>query len=241
VRGQQPGQRPARGAWKADPAKAGPGGTLADIGTHAFHLLRHVTGLEPDDVSCQLRSYFPGRQLDDYAHAVLRFPQGALGTITLSQVTHGRLNDLTLEVDGTSGSLCWRQEDPERLVVRRYGHPVSVYERNPRVALMHEAARGLCRLPGGHPEGYFEAFANIYREVFDDIVAHAIGAPRHRRVPDYASVRDGVEGVRFVEQCLASHRDNGAWKPLHQQRVSCGRTASGNEPTPAGGGVVLRD
>ena len=149
LRGQVPGQRPARGAWKADPAKAGPAGTLSDIGTHAFHLLRSVTGLEPDDVCCQLRSFFPGRPLDDYGHAVLRFPHGALGTITVSQVTHGRLNDLTLEIDGTSGSLCWRQEDPERLVVRRHGQPVCTFERNPRVPLMHEAARTVP--PAGRP------------------------------------------------------------------------------------------
>ena len=169
-----------------------------------------------------MRSFFPGRQLDDYGHAVLRFPHGALGTITVSQVTHGRLNDLTLEIDGTSGSLGWRQEDPERLVVRRHGQPVCTFERNPRAPDAGGGA-GLCRLPGGHPEGFFEAFANIYCEAFDDMLAHAAGVPRDERTPQYPSVRDGVEGVCFVEQCLASQQDNGTWKSLRRERAQAGK------------------
>lgn len=212
LRGHVPGRRPERGAWKSDPALAGPSGTLADIGTHAFHLARHVTGLLPVELACQMRTFFPGRALEDYAHVTLRCPGNALGTITVSQVTHGRLNDLVLEVDGSNGSLRWRQEDPERLVVRRFGQPVQIYERNPRVPVMHAASRALCRLPGGHPEGFLEAFANVYREAFDDMVARATGAPAERSL-NYPTVRDGVEGVTFVERCLASDRYNGNWQP----------------------------
>ena len=113
LRGTKPGTTPSRGAWKADPAKAG-SGSLGDIGTHAFHLARYVTGLVPVELSSKLMSYQPGRELDDYGHAMIRFENDALGMISFSQVTHGRLNDLSLEVDGTKASLTWRQETPQR-------------------------------------------------------------------------------------------------------------------------------
>jgi predicted dehydrogenase len=212
LRGQQPGVAPARGGWKSNPALAGPAGTLADIGTHAFHLLRYVAGLLPVEITCQLKSFFPERQLDDYAHVVLRLTRGALGTITVSQVTHGRLNDLIVEVDGTTGSLQWRQEDAERLTLRRHGQPVQVYERNARGSVLHASARQLCRLPGGHAEGFLEAFANLYRGALDAMVAQATGQRPVTPAVSYPDVRDGVEGVEFVTRCLESHQENGAWK-----------------------------
>jgi predicted dehydrogenase len=214
LRSQTPGKKPPRGAWKADPALAGPAGTLADIGTHAFHMLRYVTGLLPAEVSCQLKSFFPGRLLDDYGHVVLRLKSGGLGTITVSQVTHGRLNDLTLEVDGTTGSLRWCQERPDQLTIRRFGKPVETLERNPRAPWMNADLRRLCRLPGGHPEGPIEAFANIYSESFDHMVARAVGQPVDAAGANYPTVTDGLEGMLFVEQCLASHRNNGSWQPF---------------------------
>lgn len=212
LRGLEPGKPPLRAAWKADPAQAGPSGALADIGTHAFHICRFTTGLLPAEVSCQLRTYHPVRPLDDYAHAVIRFAGGALGTLTVSQVTHGRLNDLAFELDGTRGSLTWRQEEPNQLLVRRYGEPTRIYERNARAGFLSESARAACRLPGGHPEGTLEAFANVYREAFQDMQAQFSGPTSVPSDALYPTVHDGVEGVRFVHRCLASNRENGTWQ-----------------------------
>jgi predicted dehydrogenase len=212
LRGLTPGQTPSRAAWKADPALAGPSGTLADIGTHAFHLARFITGLCPLEAACHLNTFHPVRPLDDYAHVVLRLHNGALGTITASQVTHGRLNDLAIEIDGTTGSLAWRQESPNQLILRRHGQPAQVYERNARPSYLDEATRRACRLPGGHPEGVLEAFANVYGDVFDDILARDDGGESARDDALYPSIHDGQEGVTFVQRCLASHARGGHWE-----------------------------
>jgi predicted dehydrogenase len=152
--------------------------------------------------------------LDDYGHALIRFATGALGAIAVSQVSHGRLNDFRLELDGTSGSLVWDQQAPDQLMVRRYGRPVHVYERNRRAEYLAEPARSACRLPGGHPEGYLEAFASLYRDACDDMVKRAVGEPFDVSRTIYPNVRDGVESVSFVQQCVASNQSNGAWQPL---------------------------
>jgi len=210
--GIEPGQPAARAAWKADPAKAGPSGTLADIGTHAFHLLRFTTGLRPQTVSATLARFHTARPLDDYGHVVLRCGSGELATITVSQVTHGRLNDLSLQVDGNRGSLEWRQIEPDRLVVRRHNQPVQIYERNRRTAYS-DTVRAACRLPGGHPEGFLEALANVYGDGFNAMIRHASGPGLDAGPVLHPTVDDGVEGVYFVQQCLASHGELGAWKP----------------------------
>ena len=214
LRGLVPGQPPPRAAWKADPSLAGPSGAMSDIGTHAYHLTCFVTGLAPRAVSCHLRTYHPARPLDDYGHAVIRFEGEALGTLTVSQATHGRLNDLSLEVDGTAGSLAWRQEAPDQLVVRRFGQPVQVYERSTRAGYLSGAGRAACRLPGGHPEGLLEAFANLYCDCFDAMVLRATGHAAVLRDSRYPNVHAGLAGVLFVQQCLSSHRADGAWMPL---------------------------
>ena len=170
--GLQPGQTPTRGAWKADPAKAGPSGTMADLGTHAFHLLRFTTGLTPHAISAVLANFHPARPLDDCGHAIVRCGGGELATVSVSQVTHGRLNDLTLEVDGNRASLVWRQEEPDRLTLRRHGQPVQIYERSRRTAY-NDTVQAACRLPGGHPEGVLEALANVYGDGFDAMIRRA--------------------------------------------------------------------
>lgn len=208
----EPGRKPSRAAWKGDPAQAGPSGTLADIGTHAFHLLRYTTGLQPESLCAALAQFHPGRPLDDYGQIVLRCGGGSLATIAVSQVTHGRLNDLSLEVDGTRGSLVWRQMEPDQLVVRRHNQPVQIYERNQRTAYS-ETVRAWCRLPGGHPEGFLEALANVYRETFDAIIRGAGGRKTALAARNYPTVEDGLEGVYFVHLCLASHAEPGGWKP----------------------------
>jgi predicted dehydrogenase len=213
LRRQPTATAPPRAAWKADPAKTGPGGTLADIGTHAFHLARFITQHVPREIACQLETFTEGRRLDDYGHVLLRFAGSAIGMLTFSQVTHGRMNDLRLEVDGTQASFTWRQENPSTLVWRCFGQPVQVWEQNPRAAMLDPGSREDCRLPGGHPEGFLEAFANIYRHAFDDMVLRQSGQPQPPHPSNYPNVLDGLEGVYFVERCLASHQRNMAWQP----------------------------
>jgi predicted dehydrogenase len=199
-----------------DPEKAG-SGAVGDIGTHAFHLACHVTGWQPQDVSAVLKNYHASRRLDDYGHVLIDFGEDRLGAITFSQTTHGRLNALTLEVDGSHASLAWRQEDPNQLEVRRTGQAMQVYERHPTATHMTDASRRASRLPGGHPEGFFEAFANIYRAAFDDIVRHNQGHAVDCQSTNYPNVVDGMLGVAFVVACQTSNKQRGAWIALDRR------------------------
>ena len=212
MRGVQPESTPSRGAWKDDPEKNGPAATMGDVGTHAYNLARYMSGLQPVEISANLMTYAPGRQLDDYGHALVRCENDGLILVTASQVTHGRLNDLAIEIDGEDASLSWRQEEPNMLTVRRFGEPQHIYDRHPAAGYMNETGRSACRLPAGHPEAFFEAFANVYAAAFDDIVARITG--NEATAPQYPTVNDGLEGVRFIEQSVASSQSNGAWLPL---------------------------
>lgn len=201
-------------AWRTDPSKSGAAGCFGDIGTHAYNLGRYITGLLPETISCHLRTFEEGRALDDYGHAVIQFENGALGTVTASQVTHGRENDVTIEVDGTKGALQWRQENPNELIFRRNGSAHQIYTRDPNAPYMLPLAKASCRLPSGHPEAFFEAFANIYRAAFDAMALKAGGGSFETRNTVYPNVYDGVEGMYFIQQSVASSREKGAWLPL---------------------------
>ncbi len=201
-------------AWRTDPSKSGAAGSFGDIGTHAYNLARYMTGLIPKDVSCNLKIFEPGRQLDDYGHAVIRFENGALGTVTASQISHGRENDLFIEIDGTKGALSWRQEEPNKMIVRRNGQPHAIYTRDPNAPYLNDWGKAACRLPSGHPEAFFEAFANVYRFAYDAIVQRATGKAFEKKDTIYPNVYDGVEGMYFIQQCVASSAENGAWLPL---------------------------
>lgn len=201
-------------AWRTDPGKSGAAGCFGDIATHAYNLGRYMTGLLPESVSCNLKVFEPGRKLDDYGHAVVRFENGGLGTVTASQISHGRENDLFIEIDGTKGAIQWRQEEPNVLTLRRNGQPHAIYTRDPNAPYMNDAGKAACRLPSGHPEAFFEAFANIYRSAYDAIIARATGAAWEKVNTIYPNVNDGVEGMYFIQQCVASSAENGAWLPL---------------------------
>jgi predicted dehydrogenase len=206
------GQKQSR--WRTDPSQAGAAGCFGDIGTHAYNLARFMTGLLPIELSCHLKVFEVGRQLDDYGHAVIRFENGALGTVTASQISHGRENDIFIEVDGTKGALQWRQEEPNYMTVRCNGKPHQIYFRDPNAPFANAGHKTACRIPAGHPEGYLEAFANVYRAAFDDMVARATGTGFDPVNSVYPNVRDGLEGMYFITQCVASSRQNGAWVPL---------------------------
>lgn len=207
-------QEQKQAAWRTDPAKSGAAGAFGDIGTHAYNLARYMTGLIPAELSCHLKIFEGGRRLDDYGHAVIRFDNGALGTVTASQISHGRENDLFIEVDGTKGAIEWHQEEPNKMVVRRNGQPHAIYTRDPNAPFLNEWGKAACRLPSGHPEAFFEAFANVYRFAYDAIVQRATGAAFERKDTIYPNVYDGVDGMHFIQQCVASSAANGAWLPM---------------------------
>ena len=200
-------------SWRTDPRRSGAAGCFGDIGTHAYNLGRFITGLLPDQVSCLLKTFVGGRALDDYGVAAIRYEQGVLGTVTASQISHGRENDVWIEVDGTKASLEWHQEEPNKLLLRRNGKPHQVYTRAGGDYL-GATATAAARLPSGHPEGFLEAFANVYTAAYEDMVKRAAGQKVDASGSLYPNVADGVDGMNFIAQCVASSADNGAWKPL---------------------------
>lgn len=206
-------------SWRTDPSKSGAAGGFGDIGTHAYNLGRYMTGLLPAEISCQLKIFVEGRQLDDYGHAVIRFENGGLGTVTTSQISHGRENDLFIEVDGTKGAIQWRQEQPNVMTYRRNGHPHALYTRDPNASYMNESGQAACRLPSGHPEAFFEAFANVYRAAFDAMVLQKSGKAFESRDTIYPNVYDGAEGMYFIQQSVASSNENGAWLDMKYENA----------------------
>ena len=206
-------------AWRTDPSKSGAAGCFGDIATHAYNLGRYMTGLLPDQISCHLRTFEEGRQLDDYGTAVIQFENGGLGTVTASQISHGRENDLFIEIDGTKGALQWRQENPNEMIVRKNGEPHKIYTRDPNAPFMNGSGAAACRLPSGHPEAFFEAFANVYRSAYDAMADRALGNSIEKVDTIYPNVHDGVEGMYFIQQCVDSSADNGAWLPLKHERA----------------------
>lgn len=202
-----------RAAWRGDPRRTGPAGALGDIGSHAYNLVRFVTQAAPESVSCALRTFTPGRKLDDYGAAHVALAGGALATLVASKVSHGRENDLSIHVEGTKGSLEWRQEEPNALFHRVTGQPLRVLTRDSRAQWMHASAKAAIRLPAGHPEAFHEAFANVYAAFAPDVRAwrekRALAAERL-----YPDLTDGVDEMRFLERALASAGEAGAWKRM---------------------------
>ncbi|HLJ97195.1 MAG TPA: Gfo/Idh/MocA family oxidoreductase [Gemmataceae bacterium] len=201
-------------SWRTDPKRSGAAGCFGDIGTHAYNLSRFITGLLPDQVSCVLKTFEAGRELDDYGVAAVRYQNGGLGTVTASQISHGRENDLWIEVDGTKGALEWHQEEPNKMLFRVNGQPHRLYTRDPNAPFMTETGKASCRLPSGHPEAFFEAFANIYTAAYADMVTRAGGHKIDGSKSLYPNVADGVDGMNFITQCVASSKQDGHWVSL---------------------------
>ena len=202
------GQKQAE--WRTDPARAGASACLADIGVHAHNLALFVTGLEVDSVSADLTTFVAGRRLDDNAHVLLRFVGGARGVLAASQVAVGNLNNLSLKVFGTRAGLEWSGESPEFLRFTPYGEPSRTLQRGGPGNW--DSAREGSRMPAGHPEGYIESFANLYRDAAELIAARRAGrAPRPAAVALTPNVLDGARGVAFIEASVASSQNNGAW------------------------------
>jgi predicted dehydrogenase len=202
--------------WRTDPKQSGIAGCFGDIGTHAYNLGRYITGLLPKEICCNLKTFEGGRALDDYGTAIIRYDNGALGTVTASQISHGRENDVIIEIDGTKASLEWHQENPNQMYVRKNGEPQKIYTRGG--AGLGSAAGSSTRIPPGHPEGYLEAFANIYTAAFDAMAKRA-GKEKFETVNTvYPNVYDGVEGMLFITQCVKSSQENGSWLPFRHPK-----------------------
>ena len=194
-------------SWRTDPAQAGISSSIADIGSHAEHLARYVTGLEPERICADLTTFVPGRQLEDDANMLLHFGGGARGILYCSQVSTGEENNLRLRVYGTEASLDWRQETPNTLSLRRAGRPEEVLKRG-NDYLAPAAVRG-ARLPSGHPEGFLGAFANVYANAMRTIGARIAGETPDPLDLDFPTVDDGVRGVHFIHAAVRSGRERG--------------------------------
>ena len=197
--------------WRTDPAKSGAGGATGDIGTHAFNLANFVSGLTLDTLAADLQSFVPGRRVDDNAHVLLRYQGGARGMLWCSQVASGCENGLRLRIYGTRAGIEWAQEDPNYLWVTPFGAPR--YRLSRGGAGTFEAAARVSRIPPGHPEGYLEGFANIYAEVGRAIVARRDGTALDPAVT-FPGLKEGLEGVAFVDACVRSSKRDGAWVSL---------------------------
>ncbi|WP_417682257.1 Gfo/Idh/MocA family protein [Roseibium sp.] len=195
--------------WRTDPNRSGAGGSTGDIGTHAFNLACFVTGLTAESLAADLQSFVPGRQVDDNAHVMLRFEGGARGMLWCSQVAPGNENNLKIRVYGDKGGLEWHQENPNLLQFTPFGAPARILTRGG--AGMSESVAPAIRIPPGHPEGYLEGFANLYREAADAIRAHQAGTPADTLVP---GIEDGLKGMRFIDACVRSSARNAAWVSL---------------------------
>lgn len=203
------GQKQAQ--WRTDPRRSGPGGALGDIGTHAFNLATYVSGLEVEALAADISSFVSGRRVDDDARILLRLSQGARGMLWASQVATGHENDLVLHLHGTKGGLAWRQEDPNRLIFTPLGEAPRTITRGS--ASVGRAGARITRVPTGHPEGYLEAFANLYAEIARAIRARQAGKPLPRNV-EFPGIEDGLAGMRFVATAIESARAGGRWRKL---------------------------
>lgn len=195
--------------WRTDPARSGLGGATGDIGTHAYNLACFVTGLTGESLAADLQSFVPGRQVDDNGHVMLRFEGGARGMLWCSQVAPGNENNLKLRVYGDKGGLEWHQENPNYLQFTAFGEPARQITRGGSGML--DSVAPTTRIPPGHPEGYLEGFANLYREAADAIRAHKAGISPQTLLP---GLEEGLAGVAFVDACVRSSAKDARWVPL---------------------------
>lgn len=199
-------------SWRTDPERSGAAGAMGDIGTHAENLAEYITGLQIMEICADLTAFVPGRQLDDDGNVLLRFNNGAKGILHASQIAAGEENDLNIRVYGEKGGLHWRQMEPNTLVTRWLDQPIKVLRTG--VGELYPAAQQAARIPPGHPEGYLEAFANIYRNVAHCLQARLSGVEPSALHLDFPTVQDGLRGMRFIERVVASSQSDQKWLPF---------------------------
>jgi predicted dehydrogenase len=204
------GQKQA--SWRADPQQVGVAAAVGDIGTHAFHLAEFVSGLRVAQLAADLSTHVAGRKLDDNAQMLLRFASGARGSLWASQVAPGNENGLRLRIYGARGGLEWSQEEPNHMRHAPYGQQPRILARGgPGLAPI---VAGAARIPAGHPEGYLEGFAQMYRDIADLIAAYDANSSPSAGAQLVPTARDGLRGVRFVHAAVESSRTDAAWVHL---------------------------
>ncbi|RMG77799.1 MAG: gfo/Idh/MocA family oxidoreductase [Bacteroidetes bacterium] len=196
-------------AWRTDPQKSGIAGAMGDIGTHAENLAEYITGLKIKSLCADLTTFVEGRRLDDDGNVLIRFDNGAKGILHASQIAAGEENNLNIRVYGTLAGLQWFQQEPNSLFVRWRDKPLEVLRTG--VGNLYPEAQAHARIPAGHPEGYLEAFANIYRNFAICLRARLEGTTPDPVFQDFPTVSDGVRGMQFIERVVASSRTNEKW------------------------------
>ncbi len=192
----------AQAAWRTDPKKAGKSGVMGDIGTHAAHLAEYISGLHITHLCAQLNTIVQGRALDDDGSVLLKFENDASGVLIATQVAAGEENNLTINIYGDKGGMEWHQQEPNTLLLKWPGKPAEILRAGS--AYLSEAAKNNCRTPGGHPEGYLEAFANIYKN-FALALSAKINNEQSPCWIDYPTVEDGIRGMAFIENVVRSN------------------------------------
>ena len=203
----------AQAAWRTDPKKSGKSSVMGDIGTHAAHLAEYITGAKITDICAELNTLVEGRIMDDDGAVLLKFDNGSKGVLMASQVAAGEENALKIRVYGENGGIEWLQHDPNTLIVKWLNEPTQILRAGSNYNHLSSFATHNCRTPGGHPEGYLEAFANIYRNF-----ALTLGCKLDGKVPtpemlDFPSVEDGLRGMAFIDSVVASSLSDKKWTP----------------------------
>jgi predicted dehydrogenase len=207
---EESGQKQA--AWRTDPARSGAAGCIGDIGTHAENLAEYVTGLKIRELAADLTTFVEGRALDDDGNILLRFENGAKGVLHASQISVGEENNLNIRVYGELGGLEWHQKEPNTLLVKWSDKPMEVWRTG--MGYLAPVAAANTRTPPAHPEGYLEAFANIYRNFANHLRAVLDGTSPDPITLDYPKIADGIRGMAFIEAVVESSRNNARWTPL---------------------------
>ena len=203
------GQKQA--SWRADPNKTGAANSMGDIGTHAENLSEYITGLKIVDLCADLHTYVEGRPLDDDGNVLLKLENGATGVLHASQISVGEENDLNIRIYGETGGLEWHQQEPNTLVVKQLEGPATIYRTGANHGYLGESAQLHTRIPGGHPEGFIEAFANIYRNFAVTLRSKLEGKDPDPKFIDFPTVYDGVRGMAFIETVVESSKSTEKW------------------------------
>lgn len=205
----------AQAAWRTDPTKSGKSGCMGDIGTHAAHLAEYVSGLKITELCAHLSIMVEGRALDDDGNVLLKFEDGATGVLMASQVAAGEENALKIRVYGEKGGVEWAQQDPNTLLVKWQGKPTQIYRTGTGYGnYLSSYAIQSSRTPGGHPEGYLEAFGNLYRNFSQVLAARIDGTTPSEEALDYPSVNEGIRGMAFIDNVIKSHQSSEKWTPF---------------------------
>ena len=204
----------AQAAWRTDPTKSGKSGCMGDIGTHAAHLAEYISGLKITQICADLNILVEGRILDDDGGVLLKFENGAAGVLMASQVAAGEENGIKIRVYGEKGGLEWAQHEPNTMLVKWLDQPTQIYRAGGNYGdRLSSFATHNSRTPGGHPEGYLEAFANIYRNFALTLTAHLEGTTPTPEMLDFPGVEDGIRGMAFIDNVVASSQSDKKWTP----------------------------